>query len=168
VSRFNERLTLGHVVESKIAKWLIARGCHVLPAYQIIEQKANGPQLFSKAGNFVTPDMFVFSKSGALWIEAKHKTAFTYHRITGRFVTGIDLNHWRDYLEVKRLTSVECWLMFNHLGGTAKDSPPSPSGLFTGEIGELSKCVNHTHANWGKHGMIYWAIHSLKRIGEPL
>jgi hypothetical protein len=168
VSRFNDNLAFGQVAESKIAKWLIARGCHVLPAYQIIEKKANGPQLFSRSGNFVTPDMFVFCKSGAIWLEAKHKTAFTYHRKTGRFVTGVDLHHWRDYLRVKDLTSVECWLMFNHLGGVAKDSPPSPSGLFAGEIGSLSQCVNHTHENWGRHGMIYWAIDSLKKISEAL
>jgi hypothetical protein len=168
VSNFNEQLEFGQVAESKIAKWLIGRGCHVLPAYQILEKKSNGPQLFTNEGEFVTPDMLVFCVAGAIWIEAKHKTAFSYHRKTERFVTGIDLHHWRDYLRVKSLTSIDCWLVFNHLGGSAKDSPPSPSGLFAGEVGRLQDCINHTHENWGRHGMVYWAIDSLTKISEAL
>jgi len=165
---FNESLKVGKVAESKIAKWLMERGNYVTPAYQIIDTKYSGPQLFGLNESFVTPDMLVFSSNGALWIEAKHKTAFTWHRNTSRFVTGIDLPHWEDYLKVSVITKMPCWLMFNHLGGQAKDSPPSPSGLFCGEIQRLKDCKNHEHPDGGKYGMIYWAMESLKRFGDAL
>jgi hypothetical protein len=167
VSSFEYNLQTGLVAESAIAKWIIDRGGMVLPAYQVLNKKHGGPRLFTGVANFVTPDMLVFGKE-TVWIEAKHKTAFTWHRITERFVTGVDICHWKDYLEVKRLTGFPCWLLFNHTGGQAKDSPPSPSGLFGGEIGDLKSCINHSHANWGRSGMVYWAIESLKKLDECL
>ena len=168
MSKFTESLQIGHVAETKIAKWLISKGHKVLPAYQIVDNKDGGPKFFCKEGNFVTPDMLVFCGNGMVWIEAKHKTAFTWHRKTQRFVTGIDIHHWNDYIKVKELSGLPCWLLFNHIGGVAKDSPPSPSGLFTGEIDYVKQNINHTHDNWGRHGMVYWSMETLKKISEAL
>jgi len=102
-----------------------------------------------------------------LWIEAKHKTAFTWHRISKKWVTGIDLNHYRHYQRVA--TSLSGWpvyLMFLHKTGIAKDTPVgliSPSGLFGEELNFLSQHENHRHQNWGKHGMVYWSSEILKK-----
>jgi hypothetical protein len=58
--------------------------------------------------------------------------------------------------------------MFLHKGGQAKDSPAeSPAGLFGQEIGLLQKAENHRSANWGRSGMVYWAVDSL-RLLAPL
>lgn len=165
---FEKKLAIGKVAESKIASWLISRGCSVLPAYEVIESKFGGPKLFCGDRSLVTPDMLVFSCNGIHWIEAKHKTAFSWHRKTERFVTGVDLHHWDHYKEVAKRTSLDCFLFFNHTGGQAKDSPPSPAGLFYGEINHLNENINHTHDNWGRGGMIYWAMDTLTRIGDPL
>jgi hypothetical protein len=55
--------------------------------------------------------------------------------------------------------------MFLHDGGQAKDSPSeSPRGLFGNNINYLREHVNHTHQNWGRHGMVYWAIESLIKL----
>ena len=166
--QFEQQLQFGKVAESAIARWLIKRGAYVSPVYEVIDRKSGGPRLFGNGRNLVTPDMLVFTNNGAVWIEAKHKSAFTWHRITERFVTGIDLNHWRDYLQVAHQTSIDVWLVFNHKGGTAKDSPESPRGLFVGDIMKLKDCINHTHENWGRHGMVYWAMESLTRMGDAL
>lgn len=167
-SRFRESLEFGKAAETAIAKWLIGRGCKVLPAYEIVDAKFEGPRLFCKEGNLVTPDLLVFADGGTCWIEAKHKTAFTWHRKTSRFVTGVDMHHWNDYLAVKEKTKLKCWILFNHLGGVAKDSPESPRGLFGGEVEFLQRNINHTHENWGRHGMVYWAHDKLKRLGDAL
>lgn len=166
--KFRETLEFGKVAETAIANWLMNRGCNILPAYEIVDSKFQGPRLFCKEGNLVTPDLLIFKEAKILWIEAKHKTAFTWHRKTSRFVTGVDYHHWLDYLKVKQRTGLECWILFNHLGGKAKDSPESPSGLFGGEVGVLEKNINHTHENWGKSGMVYWAHERLKRFCDAL
>lgn len=165
---FDDALKFGKVAESAIARWLISRGNYVLPAYEIVDSKFQGPQFFGSGVSFVTPDMLVFGKLGAVWIEAKHKNAFTWHRITKRFVTGIDRHHWMDYLQVAERSRIQCWLMFNHKGGKAKDSPESPSGLYGGDIEQLKHQINHEHSNHGKSGMVYWSIDSLTRFSDCL
>ena len=42
----------------------------------------------------------------------------------------------------------------------------SPTGLFGGEIHYLKENKNHTHENWGKHGMIYWSHQTLKKLAD--
>lgn len=48
----------------------------------------------------------------------------------------------------------------------AKDSPPSPSGLYGGDLSKLIACEHHRHSNWGKSGMVYWEIGSLTKLAE--
>ena len=151
--------------ESVIARWLRNRGNTVLPVYEKIIDEGKGPQLYLPGDAVIAPDLLTFNGERALWVEAKHKTAFTWHRITGRWVTGIDLRHYDDYLRVNRETPWPVWLLFLHDGGQAKDSPPdSPSGLFGNSLGYLSEHENHRHANWGKSGMVYWALESLQLL----
>lgn len=167
-SQFKSSLAFGKVAETAIARWLISRGNHVLPAYEIEENKFQGPQLFGKNKNYVTPDLLAFNSGSVVWIEAKHKTAFAWHRKTKQWTTGVDRHHWKDYVKVAEVTRMPCWLLFNHTGGTAKDSPPSPSGLYGNEIRKLKDCIDHEHDNWGRHGMVYWAIDSLVRFCDCL
>lgn len=163
---FSDQLEFGKAAESAIARWLIRRGCSVLPVYEKIISDGKGPQLFTATGNLVAPDLFVFTQKSACWIEAKHKTAFTWHRITRRFVTGIDLNHYSDYCKISESVNFPVWLMFLHRGGQAKDSEPSPSGLFGESLNFLMTVENHRHTNHGRHGMVYWDIDRLRKFAE--
>lgn len=139
----------------------------MLPVYEIIKNQGKGPQLYMPDGELIAPDLFVFSTNGAWWVEAKHKTAFTWHRNTGRWTTGIDLRHYEDYCKVDDLTPWPVWLLFLHEGGQAKDSPASsPSGLFGNTLMSLRAHENHRSYNWGKTGMVYWALASLKKLAE--
>jgi len=61
------------------------------------------------------------------------------------------------------------WLLFLQRDGIAKDSNPGPSGLFGNNIEYLIKHENHRHNNWGKNGMVYWAVkHLVKLASYPL
>lgn len=137
-----------------------------MPVYEKILDTGKGPQVYTVDGSIVAPDLFCFSLKKAFWVEAKTKNAFTWHRRTSRFVTGIDIRHYEDYLSLQEKTKWDIWLLFLQLGGKAKDNPEdvSPSGLFGNTLNYLSKNENHRHDNWGKSGMVYWSIDSLKRI----
>lgn len=162
---FKANLQYGQVGESRIAEWLKSRGNSIMPVYEIEKQTGKGPRLFTPDRQLVAPDMFVFKGSDAFWIEAKHKTAFTWHRLTGRWVTGIDLRHYADYCIIDDYSPFPVWLMFLHDGGHAKDSPvDSPCGLFGNKLRYLRKNENHRHRNWGTSGMVYWAINTLRKF----
>ena len=164
---FSASLDYGRAGESAIANWLRKRGHAVLPVYEKIIDEGKGPQLYMPDRALIAPDLFVFGAQKAFWIEAKHKTAFTWHRISQRWVTGIDLCHYADYCMVDDNTPWPVWLFFLHEGGQAKDSPAdSPAGLFGNPLHYLRKHENHRHMNWGRSGMVYWAYETLRRIAS--
>lgn len=163
---FKTKLEVGRAGESVISRWLRKRGHSVLPVYEKIIDEGKGPQLFSAIpsdkDSLVAPDMVLFRREGGCyWIEAKTKTAFTYHRKTGRMTTGIDFRHYQEYLEVQEQTKTPIALFFLQMGGYAKDSPPSAPGLFWNWLHVLAECENHRHTNWGNSGMVYWAQEKL-------
>jgi hypothetical protein len=136
-----------------------------MPVYEKLTDFGKGPQIFMAEGPLIAPDLFVFNGLKAMWVEAKHKTAFTWHRITECWTTGIDRRHYHDYLRVAATSPWPLWLLFLHEGGQAKDSPPdSPAGLFGDEIAALAQCVHHESDKWGTSGMVYWAYESLRRL----
>lgn len=170
---FQQTLQFGKIGEGYIAGWLRGKGFNVLPVYEKEINEGKGPTLFSVDSALIAPDLLVFKGIGStecgktLWIEAKTKNAFTWHRCTQRFVTGIDLRHYHDYLSIASLSPWPVWLLFLQLQGTAKDTPQdmkSPTGLFGNKLDYLSQHENHRHDNWGKGGMVYWAHETLKLI----
>jgi hypothetical protein len=164
---FTQALAIGKTGESLIALWLRSRGYCILPAYEVELNTGKGPRIFAAEHELVAPDLFAFSRERMFWIEAKHKAAFSHHRITDKWVTGIDLRYYEDYLRLNEITPWPIWLMFLHRGGQAKDSPPdSPAGLFGGELGYLSRHENHRHENWGNGGMVYWAHETLRHLAS--
>lgn len=165
---FARQLVVGKVGESLIARWLRSRGYSVMPVYEIEIPQGKGPRLYAVEGELVAPDMLVFKGQSVRWIEAKHKEAFTWHRITRRYVTGIDLRHYEHYLRVAAVSPWPVWLLFLQRGGRAKDTPrdvpDSPSGLFGNSIDKLAQCENHRHANFGPTGGVFWAHESLVQL----
>ena len=167
---FATALKFGKTGESAIAGFMKRRGFHVLPVYEKLDTDYKGPALYlAGGGSVVAPDMLVFGQGKTFWIEAKHKSAFTWHRITQRWVTGIDAHHFEQYMKVAAVSPWPVWLMFLHGRGTAKDTPGGmipPCGLFGNDLTFLAKNINHRHENWGKHGMVYWAHEKLKKIAD--
>jgi len=164
---FKESLKNGRVGESIIAKYFMKKGYNILPVYENNES-FKGPTVYkSDNSRLVAPDMIVFNPLKMFWVEAKHKSAFSWHRKTKRWVTGIDIKHYKDYLQVKDLVNFELWLLFLHKDGVAKDTPEdkvSPCGLFGNSINFLSENINHKSDKWGNSGMVYWGVEKLKFI----
>ena len=120
---FAESLEMGKIGESHIAQHFLNKGYAVLPIYEKEICEGKGPAIFFPDREIIGPDMMVFKQDKVFWIEAKHKNAFSWHRITERWVTGIDLRHYEHYQEIMKRTSWPVWLVFYHRGGQAKDSP---------------------------------------------
>lgn len=181
MSVFQRNLTEGRVAEGLIARWVQARGSAVMPAYEIERSVGKGPQLFCVEGEFVSPDMLVFSHDGICWIEAKHKSVFTWHRVSEQWTTGIDLRHYGEYFKVLWRTKIPVWLLFYH-----RESKPDPkdikfgcpkecpTGLFGAQLLELVLLENHRAPRHdearvgmkghGRSGMVYWARDSLQLL----
>jgi len=166
VSSFEANYQRGLVGETWIAQWLRGRGATVLPVYDIEIDQGKGPRLFAPEEEIIAPDMLVYDRYNVRWIEAKHKTAFSWHRISQKWVTGVDLRHYKDYCKVDDTSPWPVWLLFLHRGGIAKDSPGnSPSGLFGRALSYLRTNESHRSDRWAK-GMVYWAMGSLHLLDE--
>jgi hypothetical protein len=171
MSTFRQKLAFGKTGESLIANWLKWKGYSILPVYEKEVNAGKGPQVFTLGGGLIAPDLLAFSDDPAKvwWVEAKHKSAFSWHRKTQRWVTGIDLRHYENYLELQERSPWPIWLLFLHRAGRAKDTPEGmtcPTGLYGGNLGRLCKMENHRHGNWGRGGMVYWAESVLAKIAE--
>ena len=169
MGHFDKQLATGQLGESDIALWCKSRGNCVMPVYEKEIDTGKGPRFFTPEGQLVAPDMFIMPPM--IWIEAKHKTHFTWHRKTSRWVTGVDLKHYQDYREVQRISGRPVWLLFLHRESLPwhKDQdagcpPRCPVGLFGNDIEKLAANENHRHDNWGRSGMVYWAERTLKRL----
>ena len=166
---FAQTLEIGRTAESEIAQWLLNRGWCVLPVYEKQIGDFKGPQLTTPMGEYITPDLVALNLHSrhVLWVEAKHKTVFSWHRATKRWVTGIDIRHYNHYKAIDGLGFWPVWVFFLHTKSSysKRDEPwPSPTGLFAQSLRKLAACENHRHANWGSHGMVYWAVESLMQV----
>ena len=74
--------------------------------------------------------------------------------------------HFNEYLKIREDTKTPVWILFLHKGGQAKDSPPSPSGLFGNNIDVLKNCIDHSSGKHGRCGMVYWNKESLIKLAS--
>lgn len=166
---FQEQLAIGQVGESIIARWCMSRGSSILPVYEKEIDTGKGPRFFTQVGRFAAPDMFVMPSM--TWVEAKHKTVFSWYRLGGYWCTGIDLNHYADYQRVQEESSRPVWLLFLHRSATpdagdlAHGCPSEcPAGLFGSTLDHLSQNESHRSNRHGRHGMVYWAHDTLTEL----
>lgn len=173
MNNFQQQLAFGKIAESHIALWLRrARGWSVLPIYEKEIDEGKGPRLFTPDDEIVAPDMLAMRHDRIMWIEAKHKTVFSWYNIGQQWETGIDIRHYEEYRRVAQRYPWPVWILFLHRSPHTdlKDiqrwnAPPiCPTGLFGGSIPYLSAHVNHRSAKWGRSGMVYWAYETLKLI----
>jgi len=170
--KFQKQLKFGKVGESRIARWLMSKGYSVLPVYEKELAHGKGPVVYSVEQNLIAPDMLAYRKGKAIWIEAKTKSNFTWHRLSNEWVTGIDLRHYEDYIKIAEKAPWPVWILFLHLNTSgAKDTPAeqqgkSPVGLFGNDLKLLIENEHHRHTNWGKSGMVYWSRNALKLIAN--
>ena len=167
---FADSLSSGQLGESLIAQWLRRRGWHVLPAYEKEIDNGKGPRLFmasdTNKAQLIAPDLLAMRSGKFMWVEAKHKTRFSWYGIGGYWVTGVDRRHFEDYCAVTDDTGLDVWLLFLHRDSrawpediTKWGAPPMcPTGLFGRSIAALRLEENQSHQSgkWGNSGMVYW------------
>ena len=171
---FAENLETGRLGETLIARWLRRRGNFVVPAYEIEHQHGKGPRVYAPDGQIVAPDLLCLHPGrDPVWIEAKHKTVFSWYRRLGRWETGIDERHWQEYREIRRRIGYEVWLLFLHRErrpwhGDIQYLPfgvtECPVGLFGIETLDAERLgrFGSEHA----HGMRYWGHADLKLLAR--
>jgi len=168
---FQKQLAFGRIAESQIAMWLRQRGWIILPIYDIEYDTKKGPRLYSPTMEYIAPDLLTIKGDIIRWIEAKHKTVFTWYRKKSQWETGIDARHFEQYQEVTKLLPWDIWLLFLHgsdgIGTDAQRKRPSepwpcPSGLFGNKIDVLVHTARYGK-EWGR-GMYYWSVRDLLPI----
>ncbi len=168
---FQRRLAFGQIAETAIAQWIMrVRGGQVLPIYDIEYETGKGPRIFSADGDLVAPDLLVFSRGKLHWIEAKHKSVFSWYRKKQRWETGIDLRHYHQYLKVRESFSLPVWLLFLHrifmpspIDRKYPDCPEScPVGLYGNDLDVLQTKARED-LRWAR-GMVYWGINDIKLL----
>lgn len=171
MTTFEQKLEIGRLGEDLISRWFRSFGWNILPAYEISQDTGKGPRFFSASGdNIVSPDLLIFQECEFRWVEAKHKSAFTWHRITESWQTGIDRHHWNEYLKVREQSKLPVYLFFLHEPGhISKDTPEgmtSPSGLYGKSLDVLKDQIDHESDRHGTSGMVYWKEKDLKKYSE--
>src|SRR2546421_7532615 len=177
---FNDCYAYGRIGEGSIAKW--ARKVFFFKqktAYEIEIPSGKGPRLLLDGYELIAPDFYAIRIDGTTvlckWIEAKHKTRFTWHFMSGNWQTGIDRRHYEDYLQVQEVTQTIVYIMFLHRSNIpsekdlAKGSPCTcPTGLYCRSIDYL-KMHEHHKDSYEKDGreypMVYW---NERPLGPPI
>ena len=164
---FERSLEYGRAGESAISRWLQQnKGFAILPAYEkLIDSDRKGPQLFFGQTGLIAPDLLAIRPNGggALWVEVKRKNAFAWNRKHQCWTTGLDIRVYEHYQKVQEVSGWPVVVLFLHEGGVAKDSPPSPAGLYARK---LSYLVEHELERWAPNGMVYWRKADLLLIAD--
>jgi hypothetical protein len=177
MNSFEKQFFFGQIGESIIARWVRSRGYDVLPVYEKEIANGKGPRLFlsfdALASELVAPDMLAISGAKTRWVEAKHKSAFSWRRITQRWQDGIDLRHYLDYQKVEQETGWPVWLFFFHAQAVshpydrANGAPVQcPTGLFGAPLSWLKEHEDHRgdfSRNGHTYSMVYWNVDMLPR-----
>ena len=173
MSRFSDDLVFGRFAESLLCNWLRHRcGYTVIPAYEIETPQHKGPRVFTPNQELVSPDALGIKGKDIRWFECKHKSVFTWFRKSKTWQTGIDKNHFEQYLKVDEHFGWQVWLLFLHESSTPNQLDvghcpgPCPTGLYGGEISQLAACIHHESDRHGRHGMVYWNESSLRWIAS--
>jgi hypothetical protein len=169
---FERQLATGQIGESIIARWCMSRGAVVVPIYEKEISSGKGPRVYSAERMYVAPDMLILPKDNGspIWVEAKHKSVFSWHRATDRWCTGIDLHHYLEYMRLEADKGKPVWLLFLHRSETPddRDMPFCPArcpvGLFGAALTYLMLNENHRSHRHGNHGMVYWSHEHLRLL----
>jgi hypothetical protein len=169
-TQFQKRLSFGQMAETRIARWILRKGAIILPIYDIEYETGKGPRIFGIDEQLIAPDLLVFLQGKMYWIEAKHKSVFTWYRKGKCWTTGIDLHHYRQYFQVEVLLGFPIRLLFLHECSTPaaidrryQDCPDEcPVGLFGQTLQYLKEHESHRSMKHGPTGMVYWAYETLE------
>lgn len=174
-SQFQQALLFGQLGESYIANFMRNRGFHVLPVYEKQVGNYKGPRIFmsyiSLKKQLIAPDMLIIRDGKGVWLEAKHKSHFTWYGKGQCWTTGINKHCFDDYLLLQQMTQMDVWLFFLHSDNQTWtqdvrkwNAPPiCPTGLFAGRLAVLARQIDHI-GDFGTSGMVYWRDDQLTKL----
>jgi hypothetical protein len=153
---FERSLFIGEKGEELVTLFWLSR------ISSVMRVDPNSLRLLTPAGELTQPDMFIFPE--LMWIEAKRKKAWTWHRNTRCWTDGIDVHHYHAYCRVQEQTRRPVIVMFLHLSANpdprdleAGSEPQCPTGLFGVKV---DRPIHHDSCkdepNGSKSGMVYW------------
>lgn len=170
---FQQSLNRGLAVESVVARFLRAQGFTIVPAYEKQQGSGKGPQVFTPEGELVAPDLQIMRDGKLMWVEVKDKSVFTWHRLSKRWMTGIDKRHHGDYCKIADIYQCHAYVFFFHQNPMPSASDlghgcptQCPTGLFRVD---LNVAPEHVSDKWGSGGMVYWTTGTdgkLKRVAS--
>lgn len=170
---FQQQLQRGLLAEHHIARWLqTQRGYHILPIYNKQDDNRKGPRFYTASGEqLIAPDILAMRGSTLVWVEAKSKTTFTWHRVSQQWQTGIDYYNYTHYCKVADTVPHAMYVFFLHTETyepVACSGAPttSPTGLYVQSFDVLRSCVHHIYPQSGRNRMVYWSIESLKKVAQ--
>lgn len=155
---YQDKFIAAEVWEKAFASFLvIERGYHVLPACDYRGQMGHAPHLAGAAANITLPDLLVARGGKCRWIEVKQKSHADFHRNSNRFVTGLPIRQWDEYLRVQEVTGIEVTLVFIH----------AEENVVVGDT--LAKLTNHISHRYTRtvndtNGTLFFKFGTLPRL----
>lgn len=160
---FKQQLAFGKIAETYIALWLRRmRGWSILPIYEKEIDEGKGPRFFTPDSEIVAPDILAMRGATVRWIEAKHKSVFTWYRKSPRedkWQTGIDAHHFFEYCRIAEHSPHEVWILFLHSSDEAREyngMRPSPTGLYGNRLNAIVTCAEIRLDNSQDKELAYW------------
>ena len=102
----------GRWFEREIARQLRQRGYFVVETCNINDGQHDAPMAKGPLHGLIAPDLQVFKSSDPMsWVEASSKRNSTYRYLSSTFEHGIGLTHYRNSLDVGRLSGVPVHLV---------------------------------------------------------
>lgn len=155
--------TFGKIAETYIALWLRrTRGWSILPIYEKEIDEGKGPRFFTPDREIVAPDILAMKGKSVRWIEAKHKSVFTWYRKSpqeDKWQTGIDAHHFFEYCRIAEHSPHEVWLLFLHSSDEARDyngGRPSPTGLYGNNLLAIAALAEVRLDTTQNRELAYW------------
>jgi hypothetical protein len=111
--RDSDEFRRGRNGEQLVARHLIQAGWYVIPSYDYSgEDGSKAPLMRGLHDSFVIPDLDTGKDGRRVWVEVKTKKQASPRWTEGdRPYHGISLKHWRDYLEIERITGCAVYLI---------------------------------------------------------
>ena len=152
---FTDALSAGAVGERLALDLYRALGYQVVLTARNRPLSGNGaPQLYLPGGKQATlPDLLCLRDGQYVFVDVKLKFDVSWHRLSGRWQTGINANHLENY------ASLDSLVTFIHADYTPQDggNPDTvPYGVFTASAPYLARNVHHQYG-----GMSYWDVGKL-------
>lgn len=156
LTNFEQQLAFGKEGEHEVGEYYMSINYSILPLYQFDDKIA--PKIFTTNSSITSPDLFISGNNKYFWVEVKTKNRWIDFN---GLQTGCNYEHYLQYLEVKKITGMPVYLVFNH-----KNIPPL--GKFIIEIETIPFRIwdgyNENNGNYVTKPLVLWKYEQLTKL----